>query len=97
MLDPYAMHFALIKPDDLVLVDHKGRPQTPTTRRINTAGFVIHSSIHAARQDLNAICHMHSPYGRAWSAFGRGIEMLNQGEQKTNQARERKNGGGLDW
>ena len=78
-INPYAMHFALIKPDDLVLVDHSGRPVQPTPHRVNAAGFIIHSSIHLARPDINAACHMHSPAGRAWSSFGKGIEMLNQG------------------
>ncbi|KAL1875490.1 hypothetical protein VTK73DRAFT_10040 [Phialemonium thermophilum] len=77
-INPYAMHFALIKPSDLILVDHEGKPQQQTTRKVNAAGFIIHSSIHKARPDLNAVCHMHSPYGRAWSTFGREIEMLNQ-------------------
>lgn len=79
--DPYAVHFALIKPSDLILVDHEGKPQQATTRKVNAAGFIIHSSIHKARPDLGAVCHVHSPYGRAWSTFGRGIEMLNQGKR----------------
>lgn len=45
---------------------------------VNRAGFIIHRAIHEARPDLHAACHMHSPYGRAWSTFGRGIDMLNQ-------------------
>ncbi|EXJ84039.1 L-fuculose-phosphate aldolase [Capronia epimyces CBS 606.96] len=77
-INPYAKHFALIKASDLVLVDHHGRPVQPTPYKVNAAGFIIHSSIHRARPDIHAACHMHSPAGRAWSAFGRGIEMLNQ-------------------
>lgn len=79
-INPYAKHFALIKASDLVLVDHAGRPVQPTPHKVNAAGFIIHSSIHRARPDINAACHMHSPAGRAWSAFGKGIDMLNQGE-----------------
>jgi ribulose-5-phosphate 4-epimerase/fuculose-1-phosphate aldolase len=74
------MHFALIKASDLVLVNEHGKPMLPTPHKVNTAGFIIHSAIHKARPDLNAACHMHSPHGRAWSTFGRSIEMLNQGE-----------------
>lgn len=68
-----------MKASDLVLIDHKGRPVEETSSKVNAAGFIIHSSIHKARPDLNAVCHMHSPSGRAYSAFGRGIEMLTQG------------------
>lgn len=48
-------------------------------RPVNAAGFMIHSAIHKRRPDINAACHMHSPYGRAWKTFGKGIDMLNQG------------------
>ncbi|PGG98017.1 hypothetical protein AJ79_09009 [Helicocarpus griseus UAMH5409] len=77
-INPYAKHFGCITVADLILVNHDGAPLTETEQKVNTAGFIIHSSIHRVRPDLNAVCHMHSPYGRAWSTFGKGIEMLNQ-------------------
>jgi ribulose-5-phosphate 4-epimerase/fuculose-1-phosphate aldolase len=48
------------------------------TKTANAAGFFIHSEIHKARKDVHAICHAHTDAGRAWSAFGTGLEMLNQ-------------------
>lgn len=39
---------------------------------------MIHAALHKARPDIHAACHLHSPYGRAWSTFGKPIEMLNQ-------------------
>lgn len=74
------MHFALIKASDLIRVSEDGIPLTPTTHKVNAAGFMIHASLHKARPDVNAACHTHSRYGRAWSVFGRPIEMLNQGK-----------------
>jgi ribulose-5-phosphate 4-epimerase/fuculose-1-phosphate aldolase len=44
----------------------------------NAAGFFIHSEIHKARPDIHAICHAHTNAGRAWSAFGKGLDMINQ-------------------
>ncbi|CAI6091343.1 unnamed protein product [Clonostachys chloroleuca] len=76
--DPYAMHFSKIRASDLVLVNEEGRPVEPTPHKVNAAGFIIHSSIHKARSDINAACHVHAPHGRAWSTFGKPIEMLNQ-------------------
>lgn len=52
----------------------------PTKGKVNKAGFMIHAALHKARPDVNAACHTHSPHGRAWSTFGRPIEMLNQGQ-----------------
>ena len=48
------------------------------TRPANKAGFLIHSEIHKARPDVHAICHAHTDAGRAWSAFGKPLDMLNQ-------------------
>jgi hypothetical protein len=48
------------------------------SRPANAAGFLIHSAIHRARPDVNAACHFHSTYGKAWSAFAQPLEMLNQ-------------------
>ncbi|KAK7214756.1 hypothetical protein V2G26_002759 [Clonostachys chloroleuca] len=77
-INPYAMHFSKIRANDLVLVNEEGHPVEPTHRKVNAAGFIIHSSIHKARPDINAACHVHAPQARAWSTFGKPIEMLNQ-------------------
>ena len=79
-MNPYAKHFSAMKASDLVLVDAEGYVvdggnQAP----INEAGFMIHSEIHRARPDVVAAAHTHGVYGKAWSAFGREIEMLTQG------------------
>ena len=78
--DPYAVHFGLLKASDLILVDEEGNAVSQTEHKVNRAGFMIHAALHKARPDVHAAVHSHSPYGRAWSVFGRGIEMLNQGK-----------------
>ncbi|KAL1597291.1 hypothetical protein SLS60_008875 [Paraconiothyrium brasiliense] len=77
-INPYGVHFALLTVSDMVQVDEDGNRIGGADKLINTAGFIIHSAIHQRRADINAACHMHSPYGRAWSNFGRPIDMLNQ-------------------
>lgn len=44
----------------------------------NAAGFEIHSHLHKRYPHVNAACHTHSKYGKAYSAFGRRLEMINQ-------------------
>lgn len=44
----------------------------------NSAGFVIHSAIHAARPDVDAIVHAHCPYGKAFSMLGRDLPFYSQ-------------------
>ncbi|KAJ6036568.1 hypothetical protein N7540_000847 [Penicillium herquei] len=77
-LNPYGVHFATLKVSDMVRVDEQGNRVAGADKPVNAAGFMIHSAIHQKRPDIHAACHMHSPYGRAWSTFGNGIDMLNQ-------------------
>ncbi|ORY58045.1 class II aldolase/adducin N-terminal [Pseudomassariella vexata] len=77
-INPYGVHFALLTVSDMVHVDEEGQRIGGNDQLVNAAGFVIHAAIHKRRPDIHAVCHMHSPYGRAWSTFGRPIDMLNQ-------------------
>ncbi|KAK3065497.1 hypothetical protein LTS18_006208 [Coniosporium uncinatum] len=77
--NPLAVHFGLLKASDMILVDYEGNVKGGNTARpANAAGFLIHSAVHKARPDVHAACHTHSKYGKAWSAFSRKLEMLNQ-------------------
>jgi ribulose-5-phosphate 4-epimerase/fuculose-1-phosphate aldolase len=69
----------MITVSDLVLVDEHGHVLPGGNQAaINGPAFAIHSSIHKARPDLNAACHAHSIYGKAFSCFGRPLEPLYQ-------------------
>ena len=77
--NPLARHFGLLKASDMILVDYDGNAVGGNmSRPANAAGFLIHSALHKARDDVNAACHFHSRAGKAWSAFCRPLEMLNQ-------------------
>ncbi|KAI0141234.1 arad-like aldolase/epimerase [Xylariaceae sp. FL1272] len=78
-INPLSMHFGQIRVSDLVLVDEHGRVLPDGAQfPINGPAFAIHSEIHKARPDINAACHAHSVYGKAFSCFGRPIEPLYQ-------------------
>lgn len=73
------MHFSMIKVSDLVLVNEKGEVIPGGAEHpINDPAFAIHCEIHKARPDLNAACHAHSVYGKAFSCVGRPIEVIYQ-------------------
>ncbi|KAK6856475.1 arad-like aldolase/epimerase [Apiospora arundinis] len=76
-LNPLSMHFSLIKVSDLILVDEDGLV-VEGEEPINEAAFTIHSAIHRARADVHAACHAHSVHGKAFSVFGRELEMITQ-------------------
>lgn len=78
-INPLGVHFGLLRASDMICVDLDGEVVGGNMAgSINAAGFQIHSAVHIARPDVHAICHTHSVHGRAWSAFGRPLEMINQ-------------------
>lgn len=76
-LNPLSMHFSQIRVSDLILVDEDGFV-VEGSEPVNTAAFTIHSAIHRARPDVHAACHAHSVAGKAFSAFGRELDMITQ-------------------
>jgi ribulose-5-phosphate 4-epimerase/fuculose-1-phosphate aldolase len=76
-VNPFAMHFGQIRVSDLILVNHQG-DVVEGDRPVNTAAFVIHSQIHAARPDVVAAAHSHSVYGKSWSAMGKLLDPITQ-------------------
>jgi ribulose-5-phosphate 4-epimerase/fuculose-1-phosphate aldolase len=78
LINPFGMLFEEIGPADLVKVDMDGTILSPTPWRVNKAGFVIHSAIHAARHDAQCVMHLHTPDGIAVSMLEEGLLPLNQ-------------------
>jgi len=78
-MNPFDEHFSTITKSMLVLVGPDGYVSSEGAQApINAAGYYIHSAIHKARPDVKAAAHCHSIYGKAWSVFGRPIDMLVQ-------------------
>ncbi|KAJ2988739.1 hypothetical protein NUW58_g3826 [Xylaria curta] len=77
-INPMGKHFGMLKASDMVQIDEAGQVIGGNKTAVNAAGFMIHSAIHKARPDINAACHTHSPAGKAWSAFGRPLDIINQ-------------------
>ncbi|KAF4823689.1 Meiotically up-regulated gene 14 protein [Colletotrichum siamense] len=77
--NPLGRPWQLMRASDMILVDYNGNAVGGNmSLPSNAAGFLIHSALHKARPDVNAACHAHTIYGKAWSAFGRPLEMINQ-------------------
>jgi ribulose-5-phosphate 4-epimerase/fuculose-1-phosphate aldolase len=76
-LNPLSTHFSLMRVSDLILVNEQGEV-VEGNEPINAAAFAIHSAIHKRRPDVTAACHAHSVYGKAFSAFGRELDMYTQ-------------------
>ena len=78
-VNPFGTAFSLIKASDLIRVSEEGSViEGGENRMLNTAAFMIHSAIHQARPDVNAACHSHTIYGRAFCTLGRKLESITQ-------------------
>jgi ribulose-5-phosphate 4-epimerase/fuculose-1-phosphate aldolase len=78
LLNPYNLMFEEVTASSLVKVDLNGHPVDPTPFITNPAGFTIHSAIHMAREDAQAVMHLHTPHGQAVSAHSEGLLPLTQ-------------------
>ncbi|KAF2816203.1 class II aldolase/adducin domain-containing protein [Mytilinidion resinicola] len=77
--NPLGRHFGCLRASDMVLVNFEGQAVGGNrSRPANAAGFLIHSAVHKARPDVHAAVHAHGRFGKAWSAFAKPLEMLNQ-------------------
>ncbi|MFP5425198.1 MAG: class II aldolase/adducin family protein [Gammaproteobacteria bacterium] len=80
LINRYGVLFDRMCARDLVRIDQHGNvvDQAFGERRINAAGFVIHSAIHTARPDLHCVIHTHTAAGIAVSAQEQGLLPISQ-------------------
>jgi ribulose-5-phosphate 4-epimerase/fuculose-1-phosphate aldolase len=78
LINPYGMLFCEITASSLVKVDLEGRKVMDSPYEINPAGFVIHSAVHAAREDAQCVLHLHTIDGVAVSAQQDGVLPISQ-------------------
>jgi ribulose-5-phosphate 4-epimerase/fuculose-1-phosphate aldolase len=78
LINPYGMMFEEVTASSLVKVDLEGNKVMPSDYDINPAGFVIHSAVHAARDDAHCVMHLHTAAGIAISATKDGLLPLSQ-------------------
>ena len=78
-VNPFGVAFSLMKASDLILVNHDGVViDGGEVRLLNTAAYMIHSAIHAARPDVMCAAHSHSIYGRTFCSLGRKLDTITQ-------------------
>jgi ribulose-5-phosphate 4-epimerase/fuculose-1-phosphate aldolase len=78
LINPYGLMFDEITASSLVKVDQDCRKLSESPFPVNPAGFVIHSAIHAVREDAGCVLHTHSRAGVAVSAQKCGVLPISQ-------------------
>ena len=78
LINPYGLMFDEITASSLVRVDQNCNKLSESPFPVNPAGFVIHSAIHAVREDAGCVLHTHSRAGVGVSAQKCGIRPISQ-------------------
>jgi ribulose-5-phosphate 4-epimerase/fuculose-1-phosphate aldolase len=78
LINPYNLMFEEITASSLVKIDVHGNPVMETPYMTNPAGFTIHSAIHMARDDAQAVMHVHTTAGQAVAAQAEGLLPITQ-------------------
>ncbi|EOD44425.1 putative class ii aldolase family protein [Neofusicoccum parvum UCRNP2] len=79
-MNPIGKHFSLLNAIDMLCLDASTGEIVGgnRTRPANAPGFYIHSEIYRARPNVHAVCHAHTIADRAWSAFGKPLDIITQ-------------------
>ena len=78
LINPYGLMFDEITASSLVKVDQQCNKVIDSPFPVNPAGFVIHSAVHEARDDVQCVLHTHTRAGVAVSAQRCGILPISQ-------------------
>jgi ribulose-5-phosphate 4-epimerase/fuculose-1-phosphate aldolase len=73
LINPFGLLFDEVTASSLVKVDIDGNVVGDSEHPVNPAGFVIHSAIHAAREDVRCVMHAHTREGMAVAALEDGL------------------------
>lgn len=78
LINPYGLMFDEITASSLIKVDKTCNKVIDSPYPVNPAGFVIHSAVHEAREDVLCVLHTHTRAGIAVSAQKNGVLPISQ-------------------
>ena len=78
LINPMGVLFEEMTASDLIKLDIDGNILSDTSRRINPAGYTIHSAIHIGRKDAGCVMHTHTSAGLGVATQKDGLLPLTQ-------------------
>ncbi|HMJ37751.1 MAG TPA: class II aldolase/adducin family protein [Baekduia sp.] len=79
LITPTRAAYHRLEPADLVKVEVGVRsPRRPATAPTPSLELPLHLAIYAARPDVGAVVHTHTPFATAWSFLGRPLEPFTE-------------------
>ena len=77
-LYPFGMMFSEVRPESLLYVTFDGKILEGHEKTHNHTGYMIHGAVYQAREDLNAVFHLHTSASIAVSVHKDGLLPLSQ-------------------
>jgi ribulose-5-phosphate 4-epimerase/fuculose-1-phosphate aldolase len=77
LINPFGLMYREIRASNLVKIDLEGNKVEPSPWSVNPAGFIVHSAVHAAREDAHCVVHSHTTAGQVVSCQREGLLPLS--------------------
>ena len=77
LINPFGLWYKEVTASNLVKIDLDGNIIGHSDYPVNEAGFIIHSAIHAAREDALCVMHTHTTSGMAVACQAQGLRTDN--------------------
>lgn len=74
LINPFGLNYHEVTAHNLIRIGLDGTALEPTDHPVNRAGFVIHSAVHAARDDAHCVMHTHTTDGMAVACSRDGLQ-----------------------
>lgn len=76
-VNPVGVPMSQVRASHLVQVDPEGQV-VRGTGMVNPVGLLLHTAVHQARPDVQAMCHAHALHASTFSAFERLLDPITQ-------------------
>lgn len=73
LINPFGLNYSEVTARNLIRIGLDGVPLDDTPHYVNRAGLIIHSAIHAARDDAHCVMHTHTTAGMAVACKQEGL------------------------
>jgi ribulose-5-phosphate 4-epimerase/fuculose-1-phosphate aldolase len=77
LINPFGLRYDEVTASNLVKIDLDGNKVDGSPHRVNPAGFVLHSTIHAGVDDAHCVMHTHTTAGSAVACSAAGLSWDN--------------------
>ena len=77
LINPFGLRYDEVTASNLVKIDIDGNIVEPSEHPVNPAGFIIHSAIHATREDAYCVMHSHTTAGMAAASLKNPIKNID--------------------